>query len=336
MGLNNTRGIAPATNKGSKKDSTDDMGRSFSQLFEEEAKKGLKPAEKEKESKETTLINNKNESDKDTGKATSQEKAKADAKTDEVQKKIQEEIKEKLTKMNPALNYLYNLMYKNPDALSLVEKQSAGLEKNPEFGVGLKEFNGLLKDRGMKLSDLSFNQIAKLAQCNTKSQITAFLDTLKKAEWTSAEDEKMKTSALESGKEKAAEEKTSEMASTPKPLFGEESMVNQNKQAEQQQEMQKSAQQIKREEVIDQIVKQMDVRNFGDKTELQLRLNPEYLGELKMNIVHEDGKMVAKFETTSREVRELLEESFSELNEEFGKKGLKLTGSSVKLVENID
>jgi flagellar hook-length control protein FliK len=80
----------------------------------------------------------------------------------------------------------------------------------------------------------------------------------------------------------------------------------------------------------------MDVRNFGDKTELQLRLNPEYLGELKMNIVHEDGKMVAKFETTSREVRELLEESFSELNEEFGKKGLKLTGSSVKLVENID
>lgn len=337
MGLTNTRGITPPANKGDKRDSTDDMGRSFSQLFEEEANKGMKASGKEKDSKETSLIHNKNESDKEAGKATSQEKAKADAKTDEVQQKIQEEIKNKLTQMNPALNYLYNLMYKNPDALSLVEKQSAGLEKNPEVGVGLKQFNDLLKERGMKLSDLSFNQISKLAQCNTKSQITAFLDTLKKAEWQTAEDEKMKSSTLEAGKEKIASEKASETASGPKSLFSDEARVNQQaQQTEQQQEMQKSAQQIKREEVIDQIVKQMEVRNFAGKTELQMRLNPEYLGELKMNIVHEDGKMVAKFETTSREVRELLEESLPELTSEFGKKGLKLEGANVKLVENID
>lgn len=337
MGVGRSQDMRPTGGRGQKRDATEDEGRLFQQFFDEETKKGAKTTQKE--SNEISLIEGKKEPEKDSKKlvtTTTSDKAKVDSKMEELQQKLQAEIKEKLTKMNPTLNYLYNLMYKNPDALSLVERQALGLEKQPEYGAGLQEFNKLLSERGIKLSQLTFNQIAKLAQCNTKEQIAAFLDNVVKPAGKKFEDQLKKAGVDEKEKDETVKEMMSDKVAVPKERAENIAETLKAQKTEQNEQAEKTAHQIKREEVIDQIIKQMEIRNFANKTELQMKLNPEYLGELKMNLTYEEGRMVARFETTSREVREMLVESMSDLTDEFTKKGLKVAKTDVKLVDTID
>lgn len=336
LGTGSTRQTGHAQGRGKKRDATEDEGRLFSRFFEEETGKGEKGKESGKTEK--ALIEGKKEKDapEETKKHAQQEKAKMEAKAEDLQGKLQEQIRQRMTKMNPMLNYVYNLMYKNPDTLSMAEKQLLKLDQHPEHGVGYKEFNKLLGERGIKLSSLSFNNIAKLAQCETRSQITAFLDRLVEAQRKGEMEEPFSKTLVEKGKEKMAERAAIDRGEIISSPYDNLAAFSQAVKTEQSQEAEKSAQQEKREEVIDQIIKHLEIQNFGTKTELQMRLNPEYLGELKMLITYDEGKMTAKFETTSKEVRELLKEGMSDLTDGFNKKGLKIDHTDVKLVDNFD
>ena len=70
-----------------------------------------------------------------------------------------------------------------------------------------------------------------------------------------------------------------------------------------------------RQNVLDQIIKHVEVRNFQNQTEMNLRLNPEYLGELKINMQHtKDGGVTTTIQTSSRVTRKLLEEAKDDLS----------------------
>jgi flagellar hook-length control protein FliK len=80
----------------------------------------------------------------------------------------------------------------------------------------------------------------------------------------------------------------------------------------------------------------MELRNLASKDELFLKLNPEYLGELKIKITHNDkGEVSAQFITTSDETREVLNESRSELRKKVEEKGINLNRIEVDLVDEL-
>jgi len=115
----------------------------------------------------------------------------------------------------------------------------------------------------------------------------------------------------------------------------EQKIANENKFTEELQKTGELNRNQERQAVIDQILQQIEVRNFQNKTELHLRLNPEYLGELKVKLLHTDEGVSAQFITDSRTTREVLEETEDELRAEAGKKGVRLGKMKVQLVDNL-
>lgn len=104
-------------------------------------------------------------------------------------------------------------------------------------------------------------------------------------------------------------------------------------------ELQKTSQADRNQErksVIDQILQKIEVRNFQNRTELNLKLNPEYLGELKIKLVHTDEGVRADFETSSKQTRALLRESEEELRTVAGAKGIRLGTMRFTLVEKVE
>ncbi|MFN8606570.1 MAG: flagellar hook-length control protein FliK [Vulcanimicrobiota bacterium] len=91
-----------------------------------------------------------------------------------------------------------------------------------------------------------------------------------------------------------------------------------------------------RQSVIDQILQQIEVRNFANRTELHLKLNPEYLGELKVKLVHTDDGIRADFETASRSTRKLLRDGEEELKAQAATKGVRMRSMKVTLVDKVD
>ena len=93
---------------------------------------------------------------------------------------------------------------------------------------------------------------------------------------------------------------------------------------------------IKREEVIKQIINHVELKNFAGKSELTIKMNPEFLGSMKMRLMFEGDKVSAEFNTTSAEVRQALEESSEELSNALAENGVKVGKINVKLVDEIN
>jgi len=91
-----------------------------------------------------------------------------------------------------------------------------------------------------------------------------------------------------------------------------------------------------RQSVIDQILQQIEVRNFANRTELNLKLNPEYLGELKIKLVHTDDGIRADFETSSKATRQVLREGEEDLKTQASAKGVRLRSMRVTLVDKVE
>lgn len=240
--------------------------------------------------------------------------------------------KEKMIEQSPLLNYIYNLMYKDPSALSNSERRMAGLDRNiiyQQQDIQYNQLKQMMSQRGMKLSDLSFVQMSKLAQTKNAAQVNAYLDQLSKELKTKGPVEKDERTLVERGKEamakrEAGETETSSAEDMKKAMEGKPA-----KEADQAEKL------FNRRQVMDDIIRKIDLRNLKDQTQMVMKLNPEYLGDLKLMISMKDDKMQASFETTSKEVRDLISDSVDELAGLFTRKGLKIGATKVKLVESI-
>ncbi len=219
-----------------------------------------------------------------------------------------------LSKLN---GYLFDLAYKNPDTLSLGEKQSMRLA---EFSsVGLHDLRGMLTERGLQFRDLSFTQLAMVTRDGSRNQVSTALDQLvreREQERDGNEFEKLM------GETQPQKDLARELRSVQ--LTAEVKAQNQAEDARQN-----------RQVVIDQILQHIEVRNLANKTELSLKLNPEYLGDLRIKLVHGKEGIRAEFETTSRTTREVIEENEEELRSKVADRGVRLNEVTVKLVETV-
>jgi len=255
MGVGGSAQTDPSRRFGEKRDLTQDQERSFSRLFEEEAsktEKGDKNAKKEETGK--SLIEGKKDEKeaKETEKKqfVSKEKAKMESKTDDIQQQLAEKLQKRFTETNKTLNFIYNLVYKNPDTLSLSEKQALQIEQNPDHTVGAGEFKKMLQQKGLKMTDLNLHDFAHLMKTKNHSQMRAYLDKLSDMKQKGLLDQTEETKEVEKGKEKVAEKQVVEKGETPKANMDGFAEVIQASKAEKNKEAEEAAQKTRREEVI--------------------------------------------------------------------------------------
>lgn len=229
--------------------------------------------------------------------------------------------------------YLYQLAYKNVDTMSLAERQALKADKASRDGVGFKDLQRMMSEQGMKLRDLSCTQLADLTRMNSRNNVSQALETIAKekkeaqAVAPSTDGVAATNAASSAGAQQSSEVKTNEA-----PSLAAAAVQN----AQGPASTQETAQVRRRREVIDQIVNHMELRNLANRDELHLKLNPEYLGELKIQLVQKDGGEVsARFLTTSEDTREVLSESRSDLRKRVEDRGIRLGNIEVDLVEEL-
>ncbi len=219
--------------------------------------------------------------------------------------------------------FLYDMMYRNPDTLSMAEKQAMKLD---EASKALKMQNAQPKENAGAAKEAP-------AQAGASNKEATALAGQKFDELLG------KTSKKEEGKQLTTEagQAASGAAKGEKAEKADDSVaLNSTNKAEETHKTQRLTQTQKRQQVINQIVTHMEIRNFTSRDELTLRLNPEYLGELKIKINRgKDGELSAQFITDSEDTREVLQESRAELREHIEKKGMNLRSIDIEMVDHI-
>ncbi|MDQ7822970.1 MAG: flagellar hook-length control protein FliK [Candidatus Eremiobacteraeota bacterium] len=242
------------------------------------------------------------------------EKEKADA---------SEELKKaqgKAGKLSASKEALYHLASTDRSTLSLSQKSAMGLSSEglPK-GMAADEFSSLMSSRHMKMDDLSPSDRASLASKGSRGEVEKFLDTLVK-EKGKVSREGAKTGApgapvTQEGPREATEAGTGVAAKTEESDAAERS--------------------VKREEVIKQIIEHVELRNIGNRTELTIKMNPQFLGALRLKLSLDGEKVSAEFHTESKLVRQALEESQEELTGALEKNGIKVGKVKINLVEEL-
>lgn len=265
--------------------------------------------DREESGKTRTIISDEKTSKKDEPKESAR-KAEAE-RAENLDQKLQQKHMSKLN------GYLFDLAYKNPDTLSLGEKQSMRLA---EFSsVGLHDLRGMLTERGLQFRDLSFTQLAMVTRDGARIQVSSALDQLVREREQERDGKEFEKLVGESQPQKdLARELRSVQLSTEVRAQNQAEDARQNRQL-----------------VIDQVLQHIEVRNLANKTELSLKLNPEYLGDLRIKLVHGKDGIKAEFETTSRTTREVIEENEEELRSKVADRGVRLNEVTVKLVETV-
>ncbi len=265
--------------------------------------------DKEESGKTRTIISDEKTSKKDEPRDAAR-KAEAE-RAENLDQKLQQKHMSKLN------GYLFDLAYKNPDTLSLGEKQSMRLA---EFSsVGLHDLRGMLTERGLQFRDLSFTQLAMVTRDGARNQVSSALDQLVREREQERDGKEFEKLVGETQPQKdLARELRSVQLSTEVRAQHQAEDARQNRQM-----------------VIDQVLQHIEVRNLANKTELSLKLNPEYLGDLRIKLVHGKEGIKAEFETTSRTTREVIEENEEELRSKVADRGVRLNEVTVKLVETV-
>lgn len=213
---------------------------------------------------------------------------------------------------------IHDLSLKDRDVLSLSQKQTLGLNADGASGVSADEFQRMMASRNLKLNDMNMHQLSQLMQRSSKEQITSFLD-------------KMVNEQRKAGGENAA----GNLAGGVSGTASEGSAPTDPSLADLKAERTEAERSVKREEVIKQIIQHAELRDVGNRTELSLKLNPEYLGEMKLKLILKGDEVTAEFNTVSPYVREAIEESHGELFEALASKGIKVAKIAVNLVDKV-
>lgn len=84
-------------------------------------------------------------------------------------------------------------------------------------------------------------------------------------------------------------------------------------------------------DVIKQISEQIDINLFEDKSEMIVKLKPDHLGKVTVEIAVENGNITAKFLAESQKVKEILESSMQDLKDHLAKQGMMIQDLSVSV-----
>ena len=83
--------------------------------------------------------------------------------------------------------------------------------------------------------------------------------------------------------------------------------------------------------VLDQVVKKVEIDLKQGQTEMRMQLKPENLGEVQMKVVVEDGKLNAHFLTSTATAKEALEANVQQLKQSLQEQGVRVEKIAVLL-----
>lgn len=233
----------------------------------------------------------------------------------------------------------------------------SGNQLSNQGQVGLQELRKLMAQRGISFNRMSAQELAKLSTIHSNVEVTNFLNQLVKKMRNEDKDQNVTVSAQQilgekmtekdkkvneaDGKQKMdnnPDDKESEnllasaagnvekLQGTPLSQFFQSAKLSEFQQGSQMEQ-----------QILKQVMDKMEINTEKAKSEVAIKLNPEYLGEVKLNMkVDKDkGTVTINFKTTSREARKALEGNLSILEDAFEKAGLKLEKYEVSLEEEL-
>ena len=74
--------------------------------------------------------------------------------------------------------------------------------------------------------------------------------------------------------------------------------------------------------VMDQIVEKISLRSFQGRSEMQIRLKPDFLGNVQMHIAADKEQLVVRMVTDQTMVKEIVESNLHQLKSELQNQGL--------------
>lgn len=224
-------------------------------------------------------------------------------------------------------DYLKNIASKDPATLSMAERATFQLG---EFSVkgngGMSGMAQMMASQGIDMSGFSPQQIMSLLSRMDTKELGKMMSQMKMT-GANFDEDMMKKLQEQVNANAQAHKAASEPGNFSLEGFTASGMPK---------EAGEAARQEQRRMVMDQILTNIQVRNVANQTEMQLRLNPEYLGEVKITLVHdEEGGVKAKFSTTSKVTSQVLAESKAELMEQAADKGVRIGSMDVEFVEEL-
>ncbi|HPZ09693.1 MAG TPA: flagellar hook-length control protein FliK [Candidatus Eremiobacteraeota bacterium] len=220
--------------------------------------------------------------------------------------------------------------------------------------VGLKDLQKLMAQRGISFNQLDSQQMGKIYTMHSRTEVTNFLNQLAKK--MRYDDDKGTLSAgpqLFSDNKEVKGEKVKEIDKKQK--------LGDKKETEEIDGMAQSAEQSKNQgvslsqffeqaklsefkqgspmeqQILKQVMDKMEINTEKAKSEVAIKLNPEYLGEVKLNMTvdKDKGTVSVNFKTGSKTAKKTLEGNIKGLEEAFAAAGLKLDKFEVSLDDEL-
>ena len=224
-------------------------------------------------------------------------------------------------------DYLKNIANKDPATLSMAERQTFRLgEFSAQANKPMSGVMQMLKGQGIDMSSFSPQQIMSLLSRMDTKELGKMM-TQMKAMGVNIDEETVKQL-----KEQMNSAQNNNQAKEPAGNFNIQDFAASGM----PKEAGETARAEQRRAVMDQLLTKIQVRNVANQTEMMLKLNPEYLGEVKINLVHDkEGGVKASFQTTSKLTSEILTENKKELMDQALENGVRIGGMDVEFVDEL-
>jgi len=260
--------------------------------------------------------------------------------------------------MNPAL-LNQQMANKNSPLMNQMNFQnmfSSGNQISNQGEVGLRDLRKLMVERGISFNQLGAEEMVKLSTMHSRVEVTSFLNQLAKK----MRDENKNLTAsnpqvvLEKMQEKdkkvnetedarkladkpdkdldklreasAAADNLDKLQGTPLSNFFGQAAFTEFKPGS-----------MMEKQIMEQVLQKMEINTEKAKSEVAIKLNPEYLGEvkLKMTVDKDKGTVSVNFKTTSRAAKDALKGNLEGLEEAFAAAGLKMDKFEVSLEDEL-
>lgn len=85
------------------------------------------------------------------------------------------------------------------------------------------------------------------------------------------------------------------------------------------------------QDIMEQIVKKVELLNKANNSEMTIQLKPEFLGKMMIKLIMDDGVLTARFTTESQQVKNLLEANLNSLKQNLEANGIKVERTEVNV-----
>jgi len=241
-------------------------------------------------------------------------------------------------------------MMKNPVNTPDMKHAARGNQIANQGDVGLKDLQKLMAQRGITFGQLDQQQLGKLSTTHSKAEVNNFLNQLaKKLRYDNDKNDLLTGTELlgdkkevkgekvkETGKKEqlgdrkeeleAAAENIDKKQGVPLSQFFDQAKLSEFKQGSPMEQ-----------QILKQIMDRMEINTEKAKSEVAMKLNPEYLGEVRLNMTvdKDKGTVSVNIKAGSKTAKKALEGNVQSLEAAFSAAGLKLDKFEVSIDDQL-